>query len=154
MASLMNFIDVTVNSCHCTNIGLNIMVPCHFCDPDVYCLTYAQESIRSIIGVSTPCCLTCWELIDILRREPTDFTIRNCHATLSQVQLPSWIPRDVMMKMLDRFRHLLLLQIAIMMGKQDRTAQDSSRQRQSVSGSRERPLAFDSLYSGSESDVM
>ena len=91
-----------------------------------------------------------------MREQATDFTVCGRYTTLSQVQLPSWVPRDVLVAMLDRFKQHLLDQIIAMMRKQARKdrkkrIQDSSRNQGVSSNRRSRPT-FDSLYSDAESD--
>lgn len=105
---------------------------------------------RSIIGTSTSYCPNCWELLGILRRKATDFTVHNHHTTLSHVQLPPWVPQDVMMEMLDQFKQILLHQIIAMIEKQVREKHAQSFYQQS--GMRGGRPTFDSLYSDGESD--
>jgi hypothetical protein len=142
----MNFIDdIAIQSSE----RRSIKVLSNFYDRDVHRLTCAQESDRSIIGASTPCCPTCWELLDILKKKATDFAVHSRHTTLSQVQLPPWVPRDIMMEMVDRLRKILLHQITAMMGKQDRIERDGNSldfyQQSRRRGSR---FAFDGLNDG------
>lgn len=55
------------------------------------------------IAVSKLCCPVCWELLSILEGKPPSVT-RGRHSTLYFQHLPSWLPRQVLEKMLKRFR--------------------------------------------------
>jgi hypothetical protein len=71
-----------------------------------------QNFDNSVISVSKPCCPVCWELIKILRNKKfTDFHLDGHHKTLSQVELPEWLPVQIVEKLTARFEDILLTQI-------------------------------------------
>ncbi|KIM73336.1 hypothetical protein PILCRDRAFT_93097 [Piloderma croceum F 1598] len=51
---------------------------------------------NTIIAVSKQCCPACWELLNILRHHGVEFHVRGHHTTVHPVELPQWLPRDVM----------------------------------------------------------
>jgi len=62
--------------------------------------------------VSKLCCPVCWELLKILRNaDSTDFHVDGRHATLFQVELPEWLPLEIVVKLTARFETMLLKQI-------------------------------------------
>ena len=60
------------------------------------------------MGISKLCCPVCWELLVILiGLENLKDIICGCHPHLSSVELPSWLPKEVLEKMIDVFqKHL------------------------------------------------
>jgi len=62
--------------------------------------------------VSKLCCPVCWELLKILRTDDsTDFHVDGHHATLFQVELPVWLPLEIVVKLTAQFKKILLMQI-------------------------------------------
>jgi hypothetical protein len=101
--------------------------------------------------MSTIYCPVCWELLVFLTKQPTAFTVRARHITLSRVELPPWLPDDVMMEMLDRFKVLLLGGIAAVVTEQGtKRLARKPLQRQSAPNSIRRHRSPDSLYSDSD----
>lgn len=113
-----------------------------------------EESDYGTIATSTLCCPVCWELLAFLTKQPADLTVRGRCATLSQVELPPWLPEGVMMEMLDRFKGLLLAEITTMMTKQSikKPARKPLQQRQNIPISNGRYCSYDSLYSDDGED--
>ena len=73
---------------------------------------HAQNLDNSTIAVSKPCCPVCWELLKILRNKAsTNFHVNGYHKTLSQVELPEWLPLEIVLKLTARFETILLGQI-------------------------------------------
>jgi len=71
-----------------------------------------QNFDDSTIAVSKPCCPVCWELLKILRNDTsTNFHVDGYHKTLSQVELPEWLPLEIVLKLTARFETILLAQI-------------------------------------------
>jgi hypothetical protein len=63
--------------------------------------------------VSKLCCPVCWELLKILRNDDSsDLHVDGYHRTLFQVELPRWLPLDIVVKMTARFEEILLSQIS------------------------------------------
>ncbi len=50
-----------------------------------------------------------------MRTDVNEFIVRGRHAVFSPVQLPFWLPSDIMEKMLDIYKHILVQQITLMM---------------------------------------
>jgi hypothetical protein len=75
-----------------------------------------QNFDNSVISMSKPCCPVCWELIKILRnKKSTNFHLNGYHKTLSQVELPEWLPLQIVEKLTARFEDILLTQIETLM---------------------------------------
>jgi len=73
--------------------------------------------------VSKPCCPVCWELLSTLRDDgPHDFLVDGYHKTLSQVELPPWLPLDIVGKLTQKFEGYLLIQIETLMENNRRRA--------------------------------
>ena len=71
-----------------------------------------QNFDNSTISVSKLCCPVCWELLKILRNDDsTDFHVDGHHETLFQVELPEWLPLEIVVKLTARFEKILLEQI-------------------------------------------
>jgi len=71
-----------------------------------------QNFDNGAIAVSKPCCPVCWELLKLLRNKAsTNFHVDGYHKTLSQVELPEWLPLKIVLKLTDRFEKILLGQI-------------------------------------------
>ena len=78
-------------------------------------LSDMQSMDENFIVVSRRCCPICWELLDILRGETKRFRVRGRHATLFPVELPEWLPPQVMDEMITRFQEILYDEILRMM---------------------------------------
>jgi hypothetical protein len=69
-----------------------------------------------MLSVSRLCCPVCWKLLAILsENEPLQFCLRGSHTTISPIELPRWIPNDVVSKMIEHFQKSLLQEIEIML---------------------------------------
>jgi hypothetical protein len=80
-----------------------------------------QNFDDSTTAVSKPCCPVCWELLKILRNKAsTNFHVDGYHKTLSQVELPEWLPLKIVLKLTDRFEKILLGQIKRMLKRHKR----------------------------------
>jgi hypothetical protein len=109
----------------------------------------------SVLSVSKLCCPVCNHLLSVLKTLPADFAIRGHHDTLYQVELPPWLPEDILKKMLDKFQGILLQQLISMMKPQTlarkKYAKARSTESQNVSDGEGNPRSsFDSLYSDGE----
>lgn len=88
-----------------------------------------QNFDNSIITVSKPCCPVCWELIKILRnKKSTNFYLDGHHKTLAQVELPAWLPLQIVEKLTTRFEEILLTQIETLTPRRKRHAINPSGQ--------------------------
>ena len=67
-----------------------------------------------MFGVSQLCCPVCSELLEVLSKGSENFEVRGHHATVTPVQLPRWLPRDVLEQMVVRFKNHLLREIFAM----------------------------------------
>jgi hypothetical protein len=79
-----------------------------------------QNFDNSTITVSKPCCPVCWELLKILRNDAsTNFHVDGYHKTLFQVELPEWLPLEMVVKLTARFEKILLGQIKRMVKRHE-----------------------------------
>jgi len=75
-----------------------------------------QNLDRKQVAVSKPCCPACWEFSLVLKKvEPSHFNVRARHPTLHPVELPDFLPKKVIDMMVQRFRHLLCIQLETML---------------------------------------
>jgi hypothetical protein len=65
--------------------------------------------------VSKLCCPVCLELFDLLRDDSDAFHIDGHHDTLFQVELPIWLPLDLVVKLTAKFEKILWNQIGDLM---------------------------------------
>ena len=70
---------------------------------------------KSLIAVSKLCCPVCSELLDLLRDGTHTFHIDGHHHTLVQVELPIWLPLDIVVKLTAKFEKILGNQIGNLM---------------------------------------
>ena len=91
----------------------------------------AQNFDDSMIAVSKLCCPVCWELLRILRNDG-NFHVDGYHRTLTQVELPEWLPIKIVVKLTGRFEEILLRQIKTL--KENRTRHASKPSGQSGDG--------------------
>jgi len=73
-------------------------------------IVFLQNIDRTQIGVSKLCCPLCWEFLEILRDDRSGYSqyaVRSRHSTLFPIQLPPWLPRNLLEKMVNRFEALL-----------------------------------------------
>jgi len=71
-----------------------------------------QNFDNSTIAVAKPWCPVCWELLKILRNDTsTNFHVNGYHKTLFQVELPEWLPLEIVVKLTVQFKKILLGQI-------------------------------------------
>jgi hypothetical protein len=68
------------------------------------------------ISVSKLCCPVCWEFLTLLRGETDDFKVRGRHTTVAPVDLPAWVPEEVMKEMVERFRAIVRGQVLEVVG--------------------------------------
>ena len=74
--------------------------------------------------------------MDVLSGGSDDLNVRGCHPTVFPVQLPSWLPRNIMENMVAKFENRLLQEITSMK-HEPRTAKGSHSRhpsKQSISG--------------------
>jgi hypothetical protein len=64
-------------------------------------LTIVQRSNNSLIGVSKLCCPVCYSLLKELRGEANLYMIQGRHDTVCPVDLPGWLPNNILQKMVD-----------------------------------------------------
>jgi hypothetical protein len=64
--------------------------------------------------VSKLCCLVCWHLLRALRGDSDDFHVRGHHKNLSQVELPQWLPLEVVVTVTTAFEKILVGEITAM----------------------------------------
>jgi hypothetical protein len=57
----------------------------------------------------------CWELLKILRSDTNDLAVRGYHTTITPVDLPPWLPVDVVRTLLRIFRNRLREELDTMM---------------------------------------
>ena len=70
--------------------------------------------------------------MDIFRDDDHEFRLRGRHPTVFPVQLPPWLPHDVLLNMISRFQYFLLDQIYIMMSPRVMHYRTPSQQSQSA----------------------
>jgi hypothetical protein len=87
----------------------------------------AQNFDDSMIAVSKLCCPVCWELLRILRKGD-NFHVDGYHKTLTQVELPEWLPLEIVVKLTARFEEILLRQIKTLKDNRTRHASKPSGQ--------------------------
>src|SRR5882762_5521596 len=87
----------------------------------------AQNFDDSMIAVSKLCCPVCWELLRILRIGD-NFHVDGYHKTLTQVELPEWLPLEIVVKLTARFEEILLRQIKTLKANRTRHATKPSGQ--------------------------
>ena len=61
--------------------------------------------------MSKLCCLGCWHLLRVLRGNSKDFHVRGHHNNLTQVELPQWLPCNVVVEVTTAFEKILLREI-------------------------------------------
>ena len=72
---------------------------------------------QTAIAVSRLCCPVCWELLDVLKGPDDQFNrfgVRGRHPTVYPVELPPWLPRNVLEEMVTRFERILTEKISNM----------------------------------------
>jgi hypothetical protein len=68
----------------------------------------AQNFDNGLIAVSRLCCPVCWELLKIFRNDDSsNFHVDGYHKTLYQVELPDWLPLEIVVKLTARFETIL-----------------------------------------------
>ena len=67
-----------------------------------------------MISVSKLCCPVCWELLALLGDEKP-LSLRGSHSTIYPVELPKWLPPEIVDKMDKRFLNHLREEIEIML---------------------------------------
>jgi hypothetical protein len=67
-----------------------------------------------MISVSKLCCPVCWELLELLGRDQP-ISLRGRHSTIYPVELPKWLPPEIVDKMNERFQRHLGQEIRIML---------------------------------------
>jgi hypothetical protein len=62
--------------------------------------------------VSKLCCPVCWELLNIFKDgDSANFHVNGYDKTILQVELPDWLPLEIVVKLTGRFEEILLEQI-------------------------------------------
>jgi hypothetical protein len=84
-----------------------------------YCLLdltfYHKKLLHSdVISVSKLCCPVCWELFKLLGLEES-LSLRGSHSTIYPVELPSWLPSEIVEEMYKLFLNHLRQEIEIML---------------------------------------
>jgi hypothetical protein len=80
-------------------------------------IVFLQNIDRAQIGVSKLCCPSCWEFLEILREDqPGQYAVRGRHSALFPIQLPQWLPRHLLEKMVNRFEALLSDRLLVKFG--------------------------------------
>ena len=75
---------------------------------------YHKNLLRSgMISVSKLCCPVCWELLAILN-EDKPLSLRGCHPMIYAVELPKWLPSEIVDEMNERFQNYLQQELDIM----------------------------------------
>jgi hypothetical protein len=70
-------------------------------DPDT------KKLDKAVVAVSRLCCPACWELLRNLRDSEENLWVLGHHSTLFPVELPDWLPTEVLQKMALQFRKYL-----------------------------------------------
>lgn len=84
-----------------------------YCLPDL--IIYHKKLLQSgMISVSKLCCPVCWELLAILGKE-NPLLLRGRHSTIYAVELPKWLPSEIVDEMNERFQIYLRREIKIML---------------------------------------
>lgn len=84
-----------------------------------------QDSPPKTIAVSKLCCLVCWLLMIILRGDSENYKVRGYHTTVYPVELPNWLPEDILEKIVVEIEILLCNEITLMMREEAMIAQNS-----------------------------
>jgi len=77
-----------------------------------------QELDSSVISVSKLCCPVCWDVLELLRNASgmrAEFIVRGRHAVLSPVQLPIWLPVEIVQQMLQMYKQILVDKFKVLM---------------------------------------
>ena len=78
-----------------------------------------------LISMSKRCCPVCWELLEIFKDgDSTNFHVDGYHKTLFQVELPDWLPLEIVVKLTARFEEILLKQIRTLVERHKRDISD------------------------------
>lgn len=84
-------------------------------DDDANLISTSQKLLRSgMISVSKLCCPVCWELLSMLNEE-NPLKLRGHHSTIYPVELPQWLPSQIVDKMNALFQNHLRQEIEIML---------------------------------------
>jgi hypothetical protein len=54
--------------------------------------------------VSKLCCPVCWELLGILNEDEPRLSFRGCHSIVYPVELPKWLPSQIVDNLTERFQ--------------------------------------------------
>jgi hypothetical protein len=95
--------------------------------------------------VSKLCCPFCWEHLDILRDGKDEFLVRGHHCTAYPLELPAWLPVDVLQKMVLQSRKYLHRELSKML--------DSDEDQQRPKGHKRLPSGLTDPGSGSDSEA-
>lgn len=80
---------------------------------------YHKKLLQSgMISASKLCCPVCWELLEILRKDSENalpLLLRGHHSTIYPVELPKWLPDEIVVEMNERFQKHLRQEIEIML---------------------------------------
>jgi len=84
-------------------------------DDNANLISTSQKLLRSgMISVSKLCCPVCWELLSMLNEEKP-LKLRGHHSTIYPVELPQWLPSQIVDKMNALFQNHLRQEIEIML---------------------------------------
>jgi hypothetical protein len=73
-------------------------------DPDM------KKLDPTVVAVSRLCCPTCWEFLQVLKngdKIQENLWVHGHHSTLLPVELPDWLPANVLQEMVLRYRRHL-----------------------------------------------
>jgi len=78
-------------------------------------LTIVQQSDQTSLAVSKLCCPICWEFLQVLRGLNTSpkFDVQGHHTNFYAVDLPDWLPSNVIREMVTRFQKYLIRELRI-----------------------------------------
>jgi len=72
--------------------------------------------------VSKLCCPICWDLLAILRGHTSEFEVQGHHSTLYTVELPHWLPINILQELVARFKETLHIELTRLMDAANWTA--------------------------------
>jgi hypothetical protein len=95
-------------------------------------LLVVQASTDKSIGISKSCCRVCWDFIGILAGlEGVKVYVLGCHDNIYGVELPAWVPVEVVEKMVTQFRTHLHGALLVLMSTPK--SQENTRHRRTIS---------------------
>jgi hypothetical protein len=83
---------------------------------------YHKKLLQSdMISVSKLCCPVCWELLNLLGGD-NRLSLRGHHLTVYPVELPEWLPHDIVTQMMGQFQKYLRDEVTTMLMKDEQKA--------------------------------